>query len=91
MSFTHIATRSTPMVSYMSAFDRDLDFVPTPSFAATRIGSTKPGRPEIEKPPIRPFGVRAGAAGRPRHRPDPIDETVAAINVDAGFCIAQRL
>src|SRR5215203_2056365 len=62
MSFTHMATRSTPMVSWIPVSMAIFTFVPTPSLAATRIGSLKPAAFRSNSPPKPP--ISASAPGR---------------------------
>ena len=50
MSLTHMATRSMPIVSYKPLSMAIFTLVPTPSLAATRIGSTNPAALQIEQP-----------------------------------------
>jgi hypothetical protein len=62
MSLTHIATRSIPIVSWRPVSIAILTFVPTPSFAATRMGSRKPAAFRSKSPPKPP--ISASAPGR---------------------------
>ncbi len=62
MSFTHIATRSMPIVACRPVSIAILTLVPTPSLAATRIGSLNPAAFRSNRPPKPP--ISASAPGR---------------------------
>ena len=59
MSLTHMATRSIPIVSYTPLSMAIFNFVPTPSLAATRIGSTNPAALRSNSPPNPPSSAPA--------------------------------
>ena len=80
-----------PIVSWRAVATAILTLVPTPSVAATRIGSAEAGRFEIEEAAeAADLGVRAGARGPAQQRLDQLDHAVAGIDVDAGGRVACR-
>ena len=91
-SLTHIATRSMPIVSWMLLSIAILTLVPTPSLAATRIGSVKPAALRSNRPPKPPISrVGARPPRRAHQRLDLLDHGIAGIDVDAGIRIGQML
>ena len=69
-----------------------LTFEPTPSLAATRIGSLKSGGLQIEKAAeAADFGVRARPARRAHQRLDFLDHRIAGLDIDAGLGIGHLL
>ena len=77
-----------PMVSCRPVSMAILSLVPTPSLAATRIGSLKPAALEVEQ---RAEAAEVGVGARPPRRPgqrlDGLDQGVAGIDVDAGIAV----
>src|SRR5579872_7155571 len=59
MSLTHMATRSMPIVEWLSVSIAILSLVPTPSFAATSTGSLKPAALRSKSPPNPPISASA--------------------------------
>ena len=90
MSFTHIPTRSKPIVSCLPVRNATFSLVPTPSVPLTRTGSSMPlgtaQRPA--KPPT--SREHFSDARRLRERLDALDELITGIDVDAGFAIGDR-
>ena len=65
-----------------------LSLVPTPSLAATRIGSLEAGRLEVEqRAEAAEVGVRARPPRRRGQRLDGLHQRVAGIDVDAGIAV----
>ncbi len=64
--------------------------VPTPSLAATSIGSVKPAGLQVEQAAeAADLGIGADAARGAHQRLDGVDHGVAGIDVDAGIGIGQ--
>ena len=69
-----------------------LTLVPTPSVAATRTGSLKPARLEVEQAAkAADFGIGAGPRGGAHHRLDQVDQPVAGIDIDARIGIGEAV
>ncbi len=65
-----------------------LSLVPTPSLAATRMGSLNPAALEIEqRAEAAEIGVRARAPRGLGQRLDGLDQGIAGIDVDAGVAV----
>ena len=90
MSFTHIATRSIPMVSCASMAAASLSFVPTPSRRRPARWSRVPVEGSSNSAPKPPSPAEDAVAWGPvRDRANARHQIVGAIDVDTGVTIAQ--
>ena len=66
--------------------------VPTPSALATSTGSAMPAASRRNSPPNEPMSDSTpGVNVRARQRPDPPDDLVAGVDVDAGLLVVHQL
>ena len=91
MSFTHIATRSMPTVSWRPAAKATLSLVPTPSVPETSTGSRYlPGVEREEPAEAADAGQHLGAERRAGVGLDALDERVALVDVHARVAVGER-
>ena len=88
MSLTQWLTRSTPIDVCTPVMNATRSLVPTPSALATSTGIVPAGVTEPEEPAERPnLGQHSRCEGAARERPNPPNDLVASVDVDAALLV----